>query len=304
MRPTLSHRLGIGVIGLALGILLDLPTAHAASTLRWKVNPGDSFAFEVKQVMRQTMNVAGQKVETNSETTTGMTWSIDKVDREGLIHVTMIHDRIRMSVTAPRQPPIVFDSAEEAAGETAKAFEKLLGPMIGAQFRLVMNDRGQVTEFNVPERALEGLESNPLIKQFFSRETIKQMATSGSPVFPEETLAVGDNWKNSFELKTPFGAMTTHSTYTYRGEESREGRPLERIDVDLEMEIGDAPGAGGAKLSLKDQSSEGASWFDARGGHFAGSELKQTLTMTVETFGQKVDTNTETTTKVTVTKLK
>lgn len=303
MNAEFSRKLVLCLMAMALLSPIGMDSVQAAKKLRWKVAKGDTFSLEMKQDMQQTSNVGTQKIKTGNKMTMNMTWKVDSVDDEGLIHMTQTHDRIRMSVSVPGQGNIEYDSDEEEAEGLAKTFETMLKPMVGAKFEVVMNDRGEVTDFIIPENAFKGLESNPMMKQFFSKDSLKEMTTKGSPVFPEESIDKGHSWDNKFEVKTPIGTMTTDSKYTYRGEEQKDGRPLERIDVAMKMDFGKEPGPGGVKLELKDQESSGTTWFDSENGHFVGTEVKQKFTMVVNAGGQNIESATDSNMTMTVKKI-
>ena len=81
--------------------------------------------------------------------------------------------------------------------------------------------------------------------------------------------------------------MEALSTLVYAGPENVEGRPLERINVDLTTKISQQEG-GRAKVSIKDQKAQGAIFFDNVLGHISHSSMTQQLTMSVAIAGQNI----------------
>jgi hypothetical protein len=273
---------------------------QAAKTFRWKMAQGDRFQVEMKQTIKQVITIGDRTVEVPNDTIMQMTWLVDSA-ADGTFSITQTFDRIKMSMKGPTGD-MEYDSAstEEPTGLT-KTISDMLKPMIGAKFTQTMDVRGKVLDVKVPVEALKGFDANPLMKQFFASDSMKEMITKASPVLPDEAVDKGYRWQNKAETKTPVGKMTIDSSYVYDGEEQRDGRVLDKFSVSSTVGFADEPGGLlGAKIKVTDQQTTGTMYFDAVAGRFVENRVSQKLTMEVTVGTSSVNQKLESTVEMTV----
>ncbi len=300
MRPHFSSCFSI-VSLVAVSLLASPDSAAAAKTFRWKMNRGDRFQVEMTQKVKQIITVGDRTVEVPNDMLMQMTWLVDSADDESF-NMTQTFDRIKMTMKIPGAGDIEYDSAstEEPTG-TTKTIADMLKPMVGAKFSQSMNVRGKVLDVKIPAEALKGFDANPLMKQFFAGDSMKEMMSKASPVLPDEAIDKGYRWQNKAETKTPVGTMTIDSTYVYDGEEQRGGRVLDKFSVSSTLGFADEPaGPLGAKIKVSEQENLGTMYFDAAAGRFVENRVSQKFTLEVTVGTSSVNQKMESTVEMTV----
>ena len=116
---------------------------------------------------------------------------------------------------------------------------------------------------------------------------LRQAATT----FPTTQVKNGDTWTNSFSADNPLGKQLVETTYTYVGEETVEGKLLDRIDIVLKMSFGKVENEAlpGAKIKIKKQNSRGSMYFDSSRGQMSKSHIDQDMEMEI-TVGENTIT--------------
>jgi hypothetical protein len=239
------------------------------------------------QQAKQTIQTGETPMDISQDMSMQMTSLVSQVDDDGTIHLQQTIDRIIMTMQIPGQGELKFDSASEQEPQgIAKMIGDMLKPMVGAKITQTMNDRGEVRDFKVAEEAVKGMQANPMMKQFFSEDSLKEMMTKGSAVLPEQAIEKGYTWTSAMEVNNPVGKVKTDTAYVYQGEEERGGTVLDKIGLKFTMSFGEGTGFMGAKIKMTDQDSSGTMYFDAEAGHFAETEIKQKMALEI-TFGEK-----------------
>ncbi len=290
------------VVASLLGFLVAGP-AIAAKQFRLKFKEGDVFKVTMNQDTKQTISVMGRDQEMPMNMVMTMTWNVKKVNADKTFEMTQTIDRVQMTMNLPGQGAMKYDSdsKEAAAGPLAAMLGGLFKPMIKTEFKQKMDPRGEILEVKIPDEALKGLSSNPLLKKFFSKEAMKEMVTKMSPVLPEQAIDKGFSWSSKVETPAPFGKMVITSKYTYEGEEQRDNKTLDKFSLSVNMAI-DASGdaAAGASFKVQSQKSSGTLYFDSEAGYFVSNSIKQDMTLggqaAGQAFTQKVQTETRMTT--------
>jgi hypothetical protein len=293
------------VLLITLALVVIAPdSGQAAKTFRWKLKQGDKFQVDMTQKIKQNIQAAERTIDVSQDMKMQMSWNVAQVDSDGTIHLQQTIDRITMTMQIPGQGEMKFDSAsEEEPQGIAKMIADMLKPMVGAKMTQTMNDRGQVLDFEVAKEALEGLRANPMLKQFFSEDSLKEMMAKGSAVLPEEAIDKGHTWTATMEINSPVGKMKTDTTYVYQGEEKRGGKVLDKFGLKLAMSFGEG-GASLAKIQVKDQDCSGTMYFDAEAGRLVETQMTQKMTLEVAVAGQQMNQKLDQTMLLTVTPAK
>lgn len=286
----------------AATVFVALPTAQAAKQLRWSLMEGDRFEVEMKQEMKQILTVMDNTVELPTTLTMYMSWQVEDVADNGAITIAQTIDRIKMSIKAPIGDVVYDSDSRKKLDGPAKTIADMLEPMVDAKFTNKMSDRGEIIDVEVPKEAFKGLEANPVLKDFFSSKSFRDMMRQASPVFPEAAIDEGFDWSNETEVKTPVGTMKMDATYTYQGEEELDERTVDKVGAKLKIEFSPDDGPLAAKIEITDQDNSGTIYFDSEGGHLSSTSMKQRLTMKVTVGDTTVDQKIETTVSMTVKK--
>ncbi len=269
-------------------IALVLQPASAADQLRWKLKQGDAFKITIKQNQKQVAEAAGQTFEVPVDMTMELTWKVQEVTADGNYKIVQTMDRMALKVAAPNMN-IEFDtSSDTEPSGLGKTLVDAMKPMIGAEVVQTITPRGEVTDVQVPEAALQGLQQNPLLGQVLTEDAFKDMVGKSAAVFPANALQKGDSWTGSQQTKTPAGTMKMANEYTYDGMQSKDGRQLAKILVNSDISIAaDAANPLGT-ISISAQDNQGAIYFDVEKGYMTESTMIQKMTMEMAVAGQAI----------------
>jgi hypothetical protein len=285
-------------LAVVLALILAAGTvssARAEKLLRWKFKTGDKNRFTMTQVMQSKVIFQEKPINTTMTNSLDFTWEVAAVDEKGVATLTQAIDRVRLKMQGPQGMAFEYDSRadkkpEGLAGMIAPVFEA----MVGKSFNVKMDGRGKVLEVKFPKGLLESLKKVPGASQagaMFTEESMKGMTEMG--VLPEKPVNSGDAWKQESTMKNPFlGEIKIEVTYRYLGTESRDGKELDKIG--LEMKMQSAPGKPGEmKAKIGDQESTGTLFFDEALGQFVGGTVKTTLKMQISLGGQNINQDIE-----------
>ena len=279
------------VFAAASFLLLSLSSeSYAGEQFRWHASIGDQFAVVANQEMSQVLTVEDKTFEIPNSMKMWMTWTVTDVSETGSITITQTFDRISMTTKVPNLGELKYDSdsKEEPIGAVKKIAD-ILKPMVGAKFVQRMTDRGMILDLRVPREALQGMNASPLLKQFFSDDSFKEMMMKVSPVFPGEEIEKGHSWEANSTNATPVGNMIVDSKYIYEGEEERDGKSLAKISSTVKLSFEEGKGPAGTDIKITEQDNSGTAFFDAQAGHFVDTTMTQDITMEVSVNGSKVD---------------
>ncbi len=106
-------------------------------------------------------------------------------------------------------------------------------------------------------------------------------------MLPERAVAVGDQWTGVTRTQSPVGTLVMNNVYTYQGPVERNGRALERIDVEVNVSFAKGNNALGVNVDITQQENRGVMYFDARQGRFVETMLAQKMTLVTAIGDQK-----------------
>ena len=282
----------------------------AAQEIRYKFEQGEKLSFNMTQNMEMLFKSEGvPDRESTTSQLTEMSWTVNEVRDDGTAQITQSIDRIKMSLAAPPNVNFEYDSAaaENPTGAVANMIKPVLEAMVGAQFAVTMNPRGDILEIEVPDTVVEAMQKVPNAAQMgemFSKEGFENMIQQGSLTFPEGELEPGRKWSNKFEMQSPGlgGKQTITTNYEYLGQEEVDGQMLDAFAVSLNLDFGEAQGAGGAKVGVKNQESSGKIYFDREAGHMKTSNIEMAMTMEIDVLGRTMTSELKQNVKVDVKK--
>ena len=273
---------------MALPVLLALTIADSPAfaqvKLRFKYNTGDAFGMTVSQDMTSKAQVQGRDVETKMHQTMQMLANVEEENSDGTSKIKQTIDRVQTKMTLPAAgQAFEYDSAEDENRKAPPGFAAIMDKLVGGTFIMDIAPTGQVTEIELPQDFLNSLPAGG--QGFLSKDGLKQMMTQGAVAFPETPVKEGDTWSNDVEMKMPFGEMSIKQKNTYQGTNDDD---LHVIGITLEMSL--TPGEGQPfKMTLKDSSAKGTMLFDNRKGRLVKSEINQTMTMEMEVQGNTIN---------------
>jgi hypothetical protein len=218
---------------LALWLVFGPQTAHA-QTLRYGAEPGSTHTYvRVQQDhVTQTVNGAEQKAEVKSYWRFGAT--VSGADDGGRT-VEVVHDSLSI----------------ESVPQADTDFRALYGKPL----RIVMDERGTVTEVILPDS----------IPDSASRLDLASTYRGFYPVLPTEPVVEGQNWTDTMNVRTNQSGldMTIQRVnhYTARGSAEYAGRTALQVDYSAEVSIEGSGTQQGADISLSGQGTGTGSYY-------------------------------------------
>lgn len=272
-------------------------TDGAKALFRWKFKPGEKLVWNMDQSVEMSMIVGKMPITTTMDYEFSMSWAINEVSPEGDAQCSLAIDQIVMRMKIAEQE-IVFNTNNKDAkpeGPLAAAADVFYA-LVGLTYDLTMTPRGEVkaVDFNDAAREkLKKLQANPAmgqLAQMFSAEGLKQMIGQASSMFPEEEVAVGQTWEIAQEVKNPLlGSQKTTAKMKYEGVEDVEGRPLDKISVDMQMNLGDLKLPNVDKFEMTNQENRQVIYFDREAGRLSATETISHMTMKITAMGQSLE---------------
>ena len=157
--------------------------------LRIGVAEGDVLQQQTVMDMQMTMEVNGQPIETEALITVDTTLEGQRVDADaGHRELSATIDRMQMQMTVPMMGKVQFDSKNPEASASSPMAAQLAPvlSMVEEPFKLVVTDRGEVVEMDLPA---------DLPEMGFA-----EMLESSITMFPEEALAIGGSFTQSAKV--------------------------------------------------------------------------------------------------------
>lgn len=225
------------LIALCLGVLAWLvvgPDPATAQTLRYGAEPGTTHTYvRIQQDhVTQTMNGAETTTDVKSYWRFGTTMS--GADGAGRT-VEVVHDSLAIE-TGPQAGPD-------------------FSPLYGKTVRIVMDERGTVTEVVLPDS----------IPDSASRLDLASTYRGFYPVLPAEPVAEGGSWSDTMNVRTSQSGldMTIQRVnhYTARGSAEYAGRPALQIDFTAEVSLEGSGSQQGTDISLSGAGTGSGSFY-------------------------------------------
>ena len=279
-------------------MVLSVTQADAQKLLRWKLQAGESLRLTFDQDMIMETSIMGNEIKSTADMAMVLNWNVRQVGSDGVADIVQSIERLHMKMQTPGGDPVEYDSAQPTQPQgLAKTLADSIQPLVGIEFVQRMNDRGEIIDVRLSDRGVAQLATAPAatqLQEIFSKQGMKSLLHQAATVLPEGPVKPGDRWKGVSETKSPVGKLVMDMTYTYRGTEIRDGRPLERIDVEVKVGFGEGPNALGLDVDVKEQQNSGSMYFDVAAGRFTDSVLRQSMTLETavgeKTHRQKLDT--------------
>ena len=265
----------------------------AETKLRWKHKAGEKMQYTMTQTMNMEMSLGGRDVKNQVEQELEMVNTTLEVDDQGVATIRQEIRRLVMTMQLPGGQKVKIDSAaeEEPEDEISKAMLPLIKKLTGAKFTFKMAPTGKISDLEAPDDLFKG-DKTPVGQMFskmFTKDSLNQIITQGSPVFPEKALEVGDKWQQNYGLKNPIGLQqSVDNTFTYLGPGEGDDASLHKIGLELLMEFVGAE-EDGPKVEIANQDSRGAIFFDAAAGRLVRSSIDQSMDMKIAVGGFEAD---------------
>ena len=133
----------------------------------------------MEQNVDMSVSVMGNEVAMKVQQTMDYTWHIKSVSADGKASLTQITDRVRFKMEGP-MVNIDYDSktGKEPTDAIGKAVTGVLSGMVGAEFQMTMDARGQISDLKIPDKVKDAVKKLPgggLGLDFASEDGFKKM---------------------------------------------------------------------------------------------------------------------------------
>ncbi|MBI3467126.1 MAG: hypothetical protein HY000_29280, partial [Planctomycetes bacterium] len=198
--------------------------AQSTALLRWKFKPGEKLAITVTEDFQVTQRIKDKDMPTTVSQQFDMTWTVREVDAEGTASIAQRIERVRGRLVHSGVDAGSFDSAgsQPPAGVWA-SLGPVLTSMVGAEFSLKINTRGEITDLTVPQPTVDVIAKLPKLgqlREFFSAEGLKQLMGGSLVVLPAEAVPGGHAWTVTRKARNPLaGPQVVTAAFTYVGPE-------------------------------------------------------------------------------------
>lgn len=278
-------------------------SASAAEELRWRFQTGESLRYTMVQDIVQTTKGQGRDLKLTMNQTVDLHWTVKSVSSEGVADLTWTIDRVRAKVSVPGRE-LDFDSAsgKDPEGPLAAQLVPLLKAIVGAEFTLKMNARGEYSDVTVPQNVVDSLRRGGPGEQAGAAdpgEGLKNLINQVNLVLPAKPLEKGDAWTSKSRFPMPMlGTVVWDKRFTFDGPEPKDPG-LRKISLDTKISL---EPAADSTVAVKITSSQrvGEYAFDPQAGRIVSSRVKETLEMSFSAQGFNTVQTTQTETTMTL----
>lgn len=280
-------------------------SVSGADAPRWKFHSGETLRYTMVQETTQGLKAMGQEFKTNLNQTVDLHWSVKRVSSVGVAEMSQTIDRVRMKVDGPGGG-FEYDSEAGKApeGPIANLLAPLLKSLVGAEFTLKMNSRGELSDIKVPQKLVESLrQASPAANAggMFSEEGLKNLIGQSSLALPEAALEKGKSWSNQSRLPVPMlGTMVMDKTYTYEGVDPKDAA---LVQIGLVTKVALEPAAdSNVAVKITSHQGKGDFAFDAQAGRMVTSRVNDKMQMSLSVMGQDLEQSSVSITTMTLAK--
>jgi hypothetical protein len=224
-------------------------SASAQTLLRWKLGTSESLHVSIQQQTDSAVAFTGKSAATKIDLTLVLGWNILSADDSGF-KIRQTIERIHQKLATPQAGTIEFDSASstKSTGQS-RDLADALRPLVGAEFEMTMNPRGEITALqpsnDSAKALLSALENNP-DGDTSAKTAVEQMLRRPLLVLPEQPIAANEHWSTSSDRPTAAGPLTINTTYTLTNLSEQNGNSIAHIGISAKFTT-----APGGQLTIK-----------------------------------------------------
>jgi hypothetical protein len=212
--------------------------ASAQVKLEQKFIEGSEARYLTTAKSQQILDIGGMKVETQSEESGTIRWTVATRDPDGSLSVRLAIDAVRAELNLPGGMNLSFDSANPDDKDTNPAlavFRDIYKAAVGLQVTFVLDKDKRVKDVRDAEKALRKVEElNPAaadqIKNRLDPERLKTAFAQQVGLLPPILVRKGDTWNRTEVFDISGGqSLTFQVRYEYQGTVEQNGASLDKI---------------------------------------------------------------------------
>ena len=288
IRPRAIRRAALALSAAVLLVGLGPAPVGAKTTLRWTFKEGEVLRYSMDQNTVATgQDPGGREIKETQGLIIDMTWTVKAVDASGVASITQTIDRVRTSRTAPFGK-FSFDSKE--AGSDPGVAGPMVKVLVGAEFTVKMNPRGEVSDVKLSDKLLASLkgDNEPAGAQGPSSEAgLKNMIAQMVLPLAEAGVDVGETWKRSMAIPAGPDGQTRQieQTFTYKGPDPTSSGVM-AIDFTTKLEPPKADP--NVPVTFKKETQTGRIEFDNASGRLVKSTAEEDVEFSIAIQGKDV----------------
>jgi hypothetical protein len=204
------------------------------------------------------------------------------------------------------------ESNTKPSRESAQTLKQIQS-LIGLKFTVTLSPRGEIISVEIPETtsaALQKLPESLALRELFTATRVQELIGPATVVLPENELSVDSNWETVDTSRNPFGTFTRTRIYKLEGISQQNNSEIAVITLATTLTPENAATPASATQSTAKPISElisfeeaGSLKFDINEGFFQSAETRSTTLTEVPYSETKIETVTENSTSMTITKL-
>lgn len=285
-------------LALASGFALVFAVPSRADvTLRYQFKKGESAKYVIDNDLSAKIDFNGSAIEFSMKMIFDVTWSVNKVADDGVAELSQKIDRVQLKMDSPLAGNMDYDSAtpdSEPDSPIWATMGKTIKEMREGEFILTVSPAGVVKEIKLPAKLEESFSKRGGQRRgggpggggfgaLLNGDAIKQQISRAFVPLPEGPAKKDATWKQKLETKFGnAGTQQTEVTYTYKGEEAKDGKEVASIASKSDMKfVPNEEGGGDVDAEITDQKGAGAALFDIKSGKLVSSKFDQQVVMTV-----------------------
>ena len=267
------------LLAISSAVLFCAFPADADETLlRWKLHPDQTLNIRIDQTIKTEATGIPKPRNLSLTLLMEVSWTVVEVSDQGVARIKHTLNRFASTRTGDL-PTIQFDSADDRRlSGPARSIADSVRPLLGTEFLVTMNDRGEFIDVAMPEGQI-AQSANAKFAAMLTPKGISEIMRQSAVVLPQQPLDSGGQWTSDAKLTTSLGVLQQQNTYAYAGTVLHDGRPQEKIEVVTDLELMTPANDSSSKSVLREHKCSGVLWFDAEAGRFAASEVNQSLTL-------------------------
>jgi hypothetical protein len=282
------------VIGVQHGVLAQ--QTAGTKLLRYKFQPDQQFDITITQKAHIVANFPGQPAEMDHTYTWYLSEKVTGVDPDGSSTIELRFRRIVLSISGGAQQSTYDTDKDDVPSGILEQLVPVLKILTNHPFQLHVTATGSITDVEVSDafaEAIRGAAIPPSLSEMLSKEGLKQFLRNNFLVLPENPVSKGESWKQVTQGSDAlYGKHNLITTYTYDGEESRNGQKVDRIRIKVTVEVKNEDQAE-ARAKLQELNIQGLLQIDGETGWPVRADLTDKTVMLVNgMFSQTIETKT------------
>jgi hypothetical protein len=205
-------------------IIFSAATAQKTE-LRYNLETGKEYFQEVTTESKIQQHIMGMDMEINNTMVMVMGYKV--LNKDGRYYDLEVR---YVSMLMDMETPYGVNSLNSASEDESDPGSMMLAKLINVPFRMTMRDDGKVTEIKnldaLFNNMMEGvgdindpemMQLSAQLQQQFSEQAMKSQVESYAKIFPEDPVAVGDQWETTMEMVSVM-PLKVNTVYQFMGE--------------------------------------------------------------------------------------